>query len=140
MKPQPSPLAPEPAPSVPPASLVVIDPNGHRLRVAIEPLPFHIGRQPESNLIIRDSRISRIHTRILAENGEYVLEDCGSRHGTYLNGVRISREPLHNSDRIEFGAQDSYQLIFALDGAELKRLMDQMGAAEKAAPAHGVGG
>jgi len=122
-----------------PASLVVIDPNGHRSRVAIDPLPFRIGRQPESNLIVRDSRVSRAHARIVVENGEYLLEDLGSRHGTFLNGKRIERQVLANSDKIEFGAQDSYQLIFALDGAELKRLMDQVGAAEKQAPAHGVG-
>jgi sigma-B regulation protein RsbU (phosphoserine phosphatase) len=123
-----------------PASLVVIDPNGHRTRVPIEPLPFHIGRQPESHLIIRDSRISRTHVRILEDNGEYAIEDCGSRHGTYVNGRRITREPLRNCDKIEFGAQDCYQLVFALDGEELKRLMDQVAGSEKSAPAPGVGG
>ena len=131
-------------PAAPPASLMVIDPNGRRARVRIEPIPFRIGRQPESDLIIRDSRASRTHARILFEQGEYVIEDCGSRHGTSVNGHRITRQPLHNSDRIEFGAQDSYQLIFALDGAELKRLVDQMGeqAALHDSPtaAHPVGG
>ena len=123
---------------------MVVDPNGHRTRVRIEPIPFRIGRQPESDLIIRDSRASRTHARILFEQGEYVIEDCGSRHGTLVNGQRITRQPLHNSDRIEFGAQDSYQLIFALDGAELKRLVEQMG--EQSAPhdspsaGHPVGG
>jgi sigma-B regulation protein RsbU (phosphoserine phosphatase) len=121
------------------ASLVVIDPNGHRSRVAIDPIPFNIGRQPESNLIVRDSRVSRAHARILVENGEYVLEDLGSRHGTFVNAKRITRQLLANSDKIEFGAQDSYQLIFALDGAELKRLMDQVSAVDKQAPVHGVG-
>jgi serine phosphatase RsbU (regulator of sigma subunit) len=119
---------------------VVVDPHGHRTRVRIEPLPFRIGRQPENDLIIRDSRASRTHARILAEHGEYVLEDCGSRHGTYLNGQRVTRQVLRNSDRIELGAQDSFQLIFALDGAELKRLIEQMGASDKTALAHGVGG
>ena len=123
-----------------PASLVVIDPNGHRTRVAIDPLPFSIGRQPEGNLIIRDSRVSRTHARIVEENGEYAIEDCGSLHGTYVNGKRIARQALRNSDKIEFGAQDSYQLIFALDGAELKRLMEQVSGAEKPGAAHGVGG
>ena len=123
-----------------PASLVVIDPNGHRTRVAIDPLPFSIGRQPESNLIIRDSRVSRTHARIVVENGEYAIDDCGSLHGTYVNGKRITRHALRNSDKIEFGAQDSYQLIFALDGAELKRLMEQVGGAEKIGPTPGVGG
>ena len=128
------------APIAPPASLVVVDPNGHRTRVRLEPLPFRIGRQPESDLILRDSRASRSHARILVETGQYIVEDCGSRHGTYVNGKRVTREVLHNSDRIELGAQDSYQLIFALDGAELKRLVDQMGAADKSAPAAGTGG
>ncbi|MGA2270389.1 MAG: SpoIIE family protein phosphatase [Bryobacteraceae bacterium] len=121
-----------------PASLVVTDPNGHRTRVAIDPLPFRIGRQPESHLIIRDSRVSRAHARIVLENGEYVIEDCGSLHGTWVNGKRITRQALRNSDKIEFGAQDSYQLVFALDGAELKRLMEQMGVAEKSGVAPGV--
>jgi len=130
----------EPRSTVPPASLVVIDPGGQRTRVSIEPLPFHIGRQPESHLIIRDSRVSRTHARILAEGGEYLIEDCGSRHGTYVNGARVSRQTLRNSDKVEFGVQDSYQLMFALDGAELKRVMDQMGASEKGGPGPGVGG
>src|ERR1019366_1407151 len=123
-----------------PASLVVVDPNGHRTRVAIDPLPFRIGRQPESDLIIRDSRVSRAHARIVVEGGEYVVEDCGSLHGTHVNGKRISRQALRNSDKIEFGAQDSYQLVFSLDGAELKQLMEQVSGAEKPGAAHGVGG
>jgi sigma-B regulation protein RsbU (phosphoserine phosphatase) len=121
------------------ASLVVIDPQGRRTRVAIEPLPFTIGRQPESHLIIRDTRVSRAHARILVEDGEYVIEDSGSRHGTFVNGRRIERQVLRNSDKVEFGSLDSYQLVFALDGAELKRLMNQMGAHETVG-ASGVGG
>lgn len=127
-------LAPEPA------SLVVIDPSGHRVRMPLEPLPFRIGRAPDSAFILRDSRASRTHARIFAEGGAYWIEDCGSRHGTFVNGARISRHALHNSDRIEFGAQDSYQLVFAMDGAELKRLMEQLGAGDKSAPAPGVVG
>ena len=124
-----------------PASLVVVDPNGNRTRVPLDPLPFHIGRQPESHLIVRDSRASRAHSRIFAEEGNYLIEDCGSRHGTFVNGVRISRHALANGDRIEFGVPDSYQLLFALDGAALKNLMQQMGAAEHPVSApHGVGG
>ncbi|HEV3330195.1 MAG TPA: SpoIIE family protein phosphatase [Bryobacteraceae bacterium] len=121
-----------------PASLIVTDPNGHRSRVPVTPLPFSIGRQPENHLVIRDSRVSRSHARIFDEGGGYVIEDCGSRHGTFLNGKRIQRETLHNSDRIDFGAQDSFQLVFALDGAELKRIMEQV--SEKSAPVPGMGG
>jgi serine phosphatase RsbU (regulator of sigma subunit) len=133
---------PEPAAAqgAEPASLVVTDPSGNRIRVPIEPLPFHIGRQPESDLIIRDSRVSRAHSLIVAEGGRYILEDCGSRHGTLVNGKKVKRHPLANSDRIEFGVPDSYSLVFALDGVELKRMMEQIGAAEQTPVApHGVG-
>ncbi len=110
------------------ASIVIVDPNGNRKRVPVEPLPFLIGRQPDNHLIVRDSRVSRTHARIVVENGAYVLEDIGSRHGTFVNGKRLQRKVLENSDRIELGAPDSYQLLFALDGAELKRIMEQVAA------------
>ena len=126
-------------PAVGPASLVVLDPNGHRKRVPVDPIPFLIGRQPENHLILRDRRVSRSHARIVVENGAYVLEDIGSRHGTFVNGKRVKRKQLENTDRVEFGAQDSYQLLFALDGAELKRLMEQVGGGEQSVAPPGVG-
>jgi phosphoserine phosphatase RsbU/P len=128
------------SPAAEPASLIVTDPGGHRTRVSIQPLPFLIGRQPQSHLILRDSRVSRSHARIVFEHGGYVLEDTGSRHGTFVNGQRVERQPLANSDRIDFGAQDSYQLLFMVDGAELRRLMEQMAAPEATAGAPGLGG
>src|ERR1035437_508587 len=135
-------MGPEAAvgPAAGPASLVVVDPNGHRRRVPVDPIPFLIGRQPENHLILRDSRVSRSHARIVVENGVYVLEDLGSRHGTLVNGKRTQRQALENTDKVELGAQDSYHLLFALDGAELKRLMEQVGGADQAVAPLGVGG
>jgi serine phosphatase RsbU (regulator of sigma subunit) len=124
----------------PSASVIVVDPSGHRSRVELAPLPFKIGRQAENDLILRDSRASREHARIVREGGEYKIEDAGSRHGVYVNGQRVENHTLRNSDRIEFGFPDSYQLIFALDGAELNRLIDQFGAHEKSGPLSGVPG
>ncbi|HVN07156.1 MAG TPA: SpoIIE family protein phosphatase [Bryobacteraceae bacterium] len=128
------------AEAVPSASLIVIDPSGHRSRVQITPLPFRIGRQADNHLILRDSRASRVHAHIVYDHGEYLIEDPGSRHGLFVNGKRISSQALHNSDRIEFGFPDSYQLIFASDGAELGRLMDQFGAHDKTSTASGISG
>ena len=122
-----------------PASLVVVDPQGHRSRLAVDPVPFQIGRAPESHLILRDSRVSRAHARITTERGQFWVEDCKSLHGTFVNGKRITRHALENSDRIEFGAPDGYQVIFALDGAELKRLMEHVATPERASMP-GLGG
>jgi sigma-B regulation protein RsbU (phosphoserine phosphatase) len=122
------------------ASLIVIDPNGQRTRIEIKPLPFKIGRQADNQLILRDSRASRRHAQIVVEDGQYIIEDAESRHGVFVNGERIERQHLNNSDRIEFGVPDSYQLIFAVDGAELKRLMEQVPAPESQVTRTGAGG
>jgi len=122
------------------ASLIVVDPNGQRTRIEIKPLPFKIGRQADNQLILRDSRASRRHAQIVVENGQYVIEDSESRHGVFVNGERVERQRLNNSDRIEFGVPDSYQLVFAVDGAELKRLMEQVPAPESQVTRTGAGG
>ncbi len=83
------------------ASIIIIEPSGHRSRMEVKPLPFTIGRQADNHLILRDSRASREHARIVREGGEYKIEDCGSRHGVYVNGKRVESHVLHSSDRID---------------------------------------
>ena len=81
-------------PAAEPASLVIVDPNGHRSRVALDPLPFRIGRQPGNELVLHDGRVSRAHARIVSEGGTYVLEDCASRHGTaWLSRIWLAQAP-----------------------------------------------
>ena len=111
---------------LPGAALLVLNPSGQRERVPLEPLPFLIGRHADNHLIIRDNRASRSHARITGENGCYVIEDLNSRHGTWINGQRVARHILRNSDRIDLGVRDSYQITFALEQGEINRIMDQI--------------
>jgi serine phosphatase RsbU (regulator of sigma subunit) len=114
------------APSLPRAALFVLNPSGDRSRIAITPLPFLIGRNADNNLVLRDNRVSRSHLRIFAEDNHYVVEDLNSRHGTWVNGSRVIRHILRNSDRIDFGVRESYQLTFTLDPDEINRIMERM--------------
>lgn len=107
------------------ATLIVVTPSGARTRSAIEPVPFSIGRQGDNHLVIRDNRASRNHARITLENGEYYVEDLKSSHGVYVNGQKVQRQKLYNSDRIEFGFPDSYTLVFTLEEDEIQRLLNQ---------------
>ena len=118
----------------PGAALLVLAPSGQRSRAELDKLPFTIGRQPDNNLVLRDNRASRRHAQIVYENGSYFIEDLNSRHGTWVNGERAARRALRNSDRIEFGVRDSYQLTFTFDKAEIHRLLDQL-----ASTSHGEG-
>ena len=110
----------------PSASLIVVHPSGARTRVPLTPLPFLIGRQADNHLTLRDNRASRNHARIVNDHGHFFVEDLQSSHGVYVNGRRIAREQLSNSDRIEFGFADSYKLIFALEGDEIHRIIEQI--------------
>ena len=86
---------------MPPSSrLVVIEPNGTRLEVPIVGSPCRIGRQAGNELTLRDSRISRQQAQILKTNGAFVLEDMGSRHGTFVNGQKILRHELQPNDTV----------------------------------------
>ena len=113
-------------------ALSVISPSGNRNRMPLDHLPFLIGRQGDNHLILRDNRASRNHARIFAENGEYFIEDLNSRHGVYVNGERVKRRQLADSDRIDFGFQDSYRLVFSLEEDELHRIMEQFSAPQTA--------
>jgi phosphoserine phosphatase RsbU/P len=112
-----------------PAALLVLEPSGGRSRVALDPLPFSIGRQAGSHLVLRDARISRSHARILAEVGEYFIEDLDSRNGVFINGDRVQRRKLTSSDRIEFGVPDSYSLIFTSADSAVQRLAERFASA-----------
>ncbi|MGH9667702.1 MAG: FHA domain-containing protein, partial [Bryobacteraceae bacterium] len=112
------------------ASLVVVNPSGNRSRSAIDALPFLIGRGADNNLVLRDNRISRNHARIVADAGDYVLEDLKSRHGVFVNGERVERQRLSNADHIDFGFPDSYRLTFQREDHGIGRLLDQMGSSQ----------
>ena len=119
-------LVPESPAAESPAALVVIDPNGRRIRVPLFPFPFKMGRAPDNHLVLRDSRVSRNHAQIVHADGHCVLEDLGSRHGVWVNGKRLAKsKTLEGSERIEFGVPDGYQIHFTRSGEELQRLLNK---------------
>ncbi len=118
---------------LPPASLLILNPSGQRSRVPLEPLPFVLGRHSDNDLVLRDNRVSRAHARIFVEKGHYVVEDLNSRHGTWVNGEQIHRRVLRNSDLIDFGVRESYQLTFTLEPGQIHRIMDQLSTTSRAA-------
>ena len=118
-----------------PASFVVTNPSGNRTRVLIEQTPFTMGRQNGCHLVLRDNRISRVHSRIGIEDGHYFVEDNQSRHGLYVNGARVARQTLRNSDRVEFGFPDSYKLTFIFEDDEaIAKLLEQMQTGQSSIP------
>jgi phosphoserine phosphatase RsbU/P len=110
----------------PQAVLAVLAPNGQRSRIDINSVPFTIGRHSSNTLMLNDNRTSRNHLKIVFEDGCYVVEDQNSRHGVWVNGKSVSRHVLHNSDVIEFGVRNCYQITFLLEKNDIHRLMDHI--------------
>lgn len=70
-------------------------------------LDTRIGRERDNDIVLIDPRISRYHTRISLEDGQWMVADLGSSNYTYLNGTPIS-EPmaLHPGDLISLGTTE----------------------------------
>ncbi len=49
-----------------------------------------IGRSMKSNLSVADRFLSRQHARLFLSEGEWQIEDLGSRNGTFVNGTQIN--------------------------------------------------
>jgi sigma-B regulation protein RsbU (phosphoserine phosphatase) len=108
--------------------LMVIEPSGVHREVPLSASPFRIGRQAGNELTVRDSRISRQQAQLLSVNGSWVIEDMGSRHGTFVNGEKILRHELQPKDKIDFGMADSYRLVFIGEGATIEELVERVEA------------
>ncbi len=117
-----------PALSPTPLHLSVVDSEGARKEVKVNRSPFRIGRLPDCDLSLRDSRISRNHAQILLENGKHFLEDLDSRHGVTVNGLKVKRHQLSSGDHIEFGVDDSYQVLVGAEPGFSAPLMEKVAA------------
>lgn len=56
-----------------------------------------LGRAPGASICIDSTKVSRHHARIVVSNGRAMLEDLGSKNGTYLRGKRLEA-PAELSD------------------------------------------
>jgi hypothetical protein len=63
-----------------------------------------IGRNDDCSLILDFTGVSRHHAKIRIAEGNYTLEDLGSRNGTWRNDERVKGSvDLHDGDRIRLG-------------------------------------
>ena len=64
-----------------------------------------LGRDPDIAIYLDSAEVSRRHAHIVIAGQKAVLEDLGSKNGTYLNNRRIeSAVPLTDGDQIRIGS------------------------------------
>ena len=97
--------------------LVVVEGTTQRT-ITLDTTPFTVGRNKENHLVIADGHVSRNHAGIVLESGEFFLVDNGSRHGTFVNGEKVTRHKLKAGDQLFFGAlRGGAYVIFDPDSA-----------------------
>jgi sigma-B regulation protein RsbU (phosphoserine phosphatase) len=90
--------------TTPRAEVTVYSPLFSPFRQQLQPGSVSIGRASDCTIPIKDRYLSRKHAEIVAANGSWLLKDCGSANGTYLNGNRVDHDqPLRGGDRIRLG-------------------------------------
>jgi transcriptional regulator with GAF, ATPase, and Fis domain len=69
------------------------------LPYGIEDAPLVVGRIGAVGSLLPDDRLSRQHARIALSAEGWVVQDLGSRNGTYVDGVRVRGEARVRSPR-----------------------------------------
>jgi pSer/pThr/pTyr-binding forkhead associated (FHA) protein len=75
---------------------------------------FKIGRLPAIGITLVDAKVSREHCKISRQSTGWIVEDLGSRNGTYVNVQRVKKRLLQPWDRLRVG-QTEFE--FAVAGA-----------------------
>lgn len=71
-------------------------------RFFLEQTELTIGRDESCDLVIPERQVSRQHARIRHESGRHILEDLGSKNGTFVNGSEVVEpHPLQDGDEIQ---------------------------------------
>src|SRR3954463_16176727 len=132
-----SPNRPPPPPPPPPAAVAADPPPAPATQKIVEPPhmvatltaddgTMHplleeeetIGRTPANSIALRDASVSAHHARVVRTPEGFLIEDVGSRNGTYINSEKVSEKRLlADGDLVRLG---KIILTFNL-AAEVKR-------------------
>ncbi len=67
---------------------------------------YRVGRDPQSDFVVDDIRVSWNHAVLWAEGGAWFAEDCGSTNGTFVASRQIDRFEITDDCVLHFGSRD----------------------------------
>ena len=97
--------------SLPKTPVILVD-GTIETAIVVAASPFTVGRAPDRDLVLSHPYVSRKHAEIVFDEGAFFVVDMGSRHGTFVNGMRVDRQRLSTNDAIHFGSIDGPVLRF----------------------------
>ena len=82
--------------------------------VFCDSLPLVIGRSGTAQIVRHNRHMSAQHARLSYENGRYMITDCQSTNGTFVNNRRLQPSktcPITQGDRLRFGTEEALFLL-----------------------------
>jgi diguanylate cyclase (GGDEF)-like protein len=79
---------------------------------------LEVGRLAKNQLHLPLEGVSRLHARIVFQDGAYWIEDLGSANGTFVQGVRVTRHQLADGDVVQFGPRVVFRYSITDTGEE----------------------
>jgi two-component system, cell cycle response regulator len=106
--------------------LVRVDGDARGALASVPRQGLVIGRSSRAELSIRDESISRLHARIGFAYGAFVIEDLGSRNGTFVAGRPVSSCALQDGDLVQIGPHATFRfcLMDTAQESAIRQLYD----------------
>jgi hypothetical protein len=76
-------------------------PAGDRITLGEDPIT--IGRLPECDIVLDDTKVSRRHAEVRRDGVGVLVVDLGSTNGTQVNGAGVRERALTDGDQITVG-------------------------------------
>jgi transcriptional regulator with GAF, ATPase, and Fis domain len=64
---------------------------------------YSLGRDPASDIVLDDPRVSANHALLRFSDPEWLLVDRQSKNGTFVSAIRVTEAPLRDEDWLSFG-------------------------------------
>ncbi len=79
---------------------------------------YRVGRDPQSDLVVDEPRVSWLHAILRLEHDRWLLEDVGSTNGTFVGQQRVQRVEFTEDCQVRLGHADSGPVVSCSIAAE----------------------
>lgn len=92
--------------------LVFLDGPSKGKKLTLNRDRLSIGKREGNDILIQDKTVSRKHCEIVYESDAFLLRDCESTNGTFLNGSKVKEAYLSPADVIKLGNTQMEFVVF----------------------------
>ena len=85
------------------ATFLIHRPDDETQVIKLKKEKVSIGRRDDNDVVIDDVFVSRKHAELAKKGEGYVIKDCQSRYGTFVNGSTIEEAEVNYGDEIQVG-------------------------------------